>query len=175
MAKLVVLSEGFTGQTHELKVEKTTVGRLDDNTFCIPESSVSSHHCEIWLQGTDVIVKDLDSTNGSFIDGNQITEGVLKRGQILRLGNVLVRLEADQPSGPAKKALDHTMVIPGGVKLDELETGGKPVTFETDSPFAKKSNKINKIFIAIGVVLVLIIAGLLVYAFHMQGNIQQTP
>ena len=51
MAKLVVLSAGMTGRTQELKVEKTTIGRVEDNTFQIAEPSVSSHHCEVLLRG----------------------------------------------------------------------------------------------------------------------------
>ena len=72
MAKLVVLSEGMTGRTHELKADKTTIGRVEDNTFQIAEPSVSSHHCEILLRGADVVVKDLNSTNGTFLDGRRI-------------------------------------------------------------------------------------------------------
>ena len=95
MAKLVVLSEGMTGQSYELKVDRTTIGRVEDNTFPIPQPSVSSHHCEIYLRGNDVVVKDLNSTNGTFINNQQITgESVLKPGQILRLGQVEMRLDA---------------------------------------------------------------------------------
>ena len=104
MAKLVVLSEGFTGRSHELKVDKTTIGRVEDNTFPIAEPSVSSHHCEVLLRGNDVVVNDLNSTNGTFINGQKITEGVLKPGQILRLGQIEVRLESDRPASGAKKA-----------------------------------------------------------------------
>ena len=84
MAILVVLTAGLASRSHELNVEKTTIGRLDDNTFQIPDPSVSSHHCEILLRGSDVVVKDLDSTNGTFLNGHKITEGVLKPGQTLR-------------------------------------------------------------------------------------------
>src|SRR3954449_12130021 len=122
MARLVLLSEGFTGRTFELKGEKITVGRVSDNAFEIPESSVSSHHAEIVLQGSDVLIRDLGSTNGTFINGEQINEAVLKPGQILRFGTVELRLETPE-SAPAtgatsKKAtpLDHTRVIPQGVK-----------------------------------------------------------
>ena len=45
MAKLVLLSAGMTGRTYDLKVEKTTIGRVEDNSFQIAEPSVSSHHC----------------------------------------------------------------------------------------------------------------------------------
>src|SRR6266496_6756048 len=95
MAKLVLLSAGMTGRTHDLKVDKTTIGRVEDNMFQIAEPSVSSHHCEIVLRGADVVVKDLNSTNGSFINGEKVTESVLKPGQILRLGQIEMRLETD--------------------------------------------------------------------------------
>src|SRR5213594_3316021 len=103
MAKLVLLSAGMTGRTHELKVDKTTIGRVEDNTFQIAEPSVSSHHCEILLRGSDILVRDLNSTNGTYISGEKITESVLKPGQILRLGQIEMRLETDAPAGPAKK------------------------------------------------------------------------
>ena len=164
MAKLVVLSEGFTGRTYELKVEKTTVGRLDDNAFQIAEASISSHHCEILLRGSDVAVKDLNSTNGTFINGEKVTETVLKPGQILRLGQVEMRLETGAPAAQGKIPLDQTRAIPQGVKFD-LEQGQKPV-FEKDSPFAKRSNKTAMIFGGITIVLILVVIVLLFFALQ---------
>src|SRR5262245_48768178 len=131
MAKLVVLSAGLTGRSHELKADKTTIGRVEDNVFQIAEPSVSSHHCEVELRGSDVMVKDLNSTNGTFINGEKVTESVLKPGQTLRLGQVEIRLEtegmpapapapASAPSAapssapaptPSKKPMDSTMVM----------------------------------------------------------------
>src|ERR1041384_5695987 len=93
MPRLVLLSEGLTGRTYELKAEKTTVGRVSDNAFEIPEASVSSHHAELTLRGNDLLVKDLGSTNGTFINGEKIEEAVLKPGQILRVGMSEMRLE----------------------------------------------------------------------------------
>ncbi len=166
MPKLVVLTEGFTGQTYELKVEKTTIGRVDDNSFQIPEGSVSSHHCEVLLRGNDVVVKDLSSTNGTFINGQKTSEAVLKSGQILRLGQVEMRLESgDGPAASGKKNLpDKTMVIPQGVKLNELDQGTRPVNFDKNSPFAKKSNRGVKLFIAAMVILGVIIAAAVAYS-----------
>jgi pSer/pThr/pTyr-binding forkhead associated (FHA) protein len=159
MAKLVVLSEGLS-QTYELKVDKTTIGRVDDNTFQIAQSSISSHHCEILLRGNDVVVKDLNSTNGTFIDKDQITgEGVLKVGQILRLGEVQIRLESDVPPPGTKQNVDSTMIMPRGsrgVSLEQLEQG--PHGFDTTKGvFTKKKNTTNKYFIIGGIVLLLVI------------------
>jgi len=169
MAKLVVLSEGFTGLTCELKADKTTVGRLEDNAFQISEPSVSSHHCELTQRGTDLLVKDLNSTNGTFINGEKVAEAVLKPGQILRLGQVEMRLEsgaaaAAAASAASKKPLEKTMVI--GIKAQDLEQGARPVNFEANAAFSKKSNKTNKIFIAIGIGLVLVIVTCLIIAFN---------
>jgi pSer/pThr/pTyr-binding forkhead associated (FHA) protein len=171
MAKLVVLSAGMTGRTQELKLDKTTVGRVEDNNFQIAEPSVSSHHCEILLRGNDVVVRDLNSTNGTYIGSEKVTESVLKPGQILRLGQVELRLESDAPGAPAKKPLDHTLVMQRGVSLNELEQGTRNTGFDTKGTgFSKKENKGNKIFwIVISLVGVLIV-GLLLYALMIAGK-----
>jgi pSer/pThr/pTyr-binding forkhead associated (FHA) protein len=167
MAKLVLLSAGLTGRTHELKVDKTTIGRVEDNTFQIAEPSVSSHHCEILVRGNDVVVKDLNSTNGSFINGEKITEAPLKIGQILRLGQIEMRLETDVPAAPgSKKPVDQTLVMTRGVSLNELEKGTRSGGFDTTSKgFSKKDNKVNKIFLFAGLGLGLVIVVLLLYVF----------
>jgi pSer/pThr/pTyr-binding forkhead associated (FHA) protein len=164
MPKLVLLSPGMTGQTHELKVDKTTIGRLEDNTFQIPEPSVSSHHCEVMLRGQDVIVHDLNSTNGTFINGEKVSESPIKPGQILRLGQIEMRLETDAPA-PAHKKVDQTLVMQRGVSLNELEQGTRG-GFDTSSKgFSKKDNKVNKIFWILAGVFGLVILGLLLYVF----------
>jgi len=170
MAKLVLLSAGMTGRTHDLKVDKTTIGRVEDNTFQIAEPSVSSHHCEVLLKGNDVIVKDLNSTNGTYINGEKITEAPLKPGQILRLGQVEIRLETDAAPAAPKK-LSQTMVMQRGVSLTELEQGARGAGFDTKgSGFSKKDNKVNKIVIASCVFLGVVIAILLVYVFAIAGK-----
>ena len=96
MAKLVILSQGLTGRSHELKVDKTTIGRVEDNTFQIAEPSVSSHHCEILLRGTDVLVRDLNSTNGTLLNGNPVTEIDLHPGDIIEMGEMQMEFVGGQ-------------------------------------------------------------------------------
>ncbi len=186
MAKLVILTPGLSGRAHELNVDRTTVGRVEDNTFQIAETSVSSHHCEVLLRGSDVVVKDLNSTNGTFINDQPVTgESVLKPGQTLRLGTVELKLEtggaapasataaasatapanaapnASAPTPPKKS--EATLVIPRGVSLSELEGGGRPPGFDTSKEFSKKRNRVGIYFwIAAGVVVVVIVVLLLI-------------
>jgi predicted component of type VI protein secretion system len=183
MAKLVIQNQGMTGRAHELNVDRTTIGRVEDNTFQIADPSVSSHHCEVHLRGSDIVIRDLNSTNGSFIGHDKIIEQVLKPGQVLKLGQVELQLvvegmaatapAATAPAAtatavapaPAKKPVDATMLMPRGVSLDQLEKGGRPPGFDTNTAFSKKSNKTNKVFIIGGIVVAVIIGVLLYYAF----------
>ena len=174
MAKLVVLSEGLKGTSHDLKVDRTTIGRVEDNTFQIADASVSSHHCEILQKGAEVVVKDLDSTNGTFINGEKVSEATLKSGQTLRLGQVeLQLLEGDAAaaapaaaadSKPTADVADQTMVIQRGVSLSELEKG--PVAgFDTASDaFSKKSNQVNRYFVIGGIVIGVAIVAVIIFA-----------
>ena len=174
MAKLVILTQGLSGRAHELNVDRTTIGRVEDNMFQIAETSVSSHHCEVLLRGNDVVIKDLNSTNGTFINDQPVTESVLKPGQTLRLGTVELKLETDAaalapanaaPDATAKpppKKPESTLVIPRGVSLTDLESGGRPPAFDTTA-FSKKRNRAGIYFwIAAGVVVVVIAILLLV-------------
>jgi pSer/pThr/pTyr-binding forkhead associated (FHA) protein len=171
MAKLVLLSAGMTGRTHDLKAEKTTIGRVEDNSFQIAEPSVSSHHCEVLVRGNDVVVRDLNSTNGTFINGEKVaTESPIKPGQILRLGQIEMRLETDTPPASSKKPLDQTMVMQRGVSLTELETGARRGFDTKGTGFTKKDNKVNKIVITVCVVLGVVIVVLLLYVFAIAGN-----
>jgi pSer/pThr/pTyr-binding forkhead associated (FHA) protein len=187
MSKLVILNQGMSGRTFDLITERTTVGRVEDNTFQIADGSVSSHHAEIILRGTDIVILDLNSTNGTFINNEKISEMVLKPGQTLRLGQVELRIDDGKPvtapppapvGSPApaptpapaaaapKKTGEGTMVIPRGVSLEQLEQGGaRPPGFDTKGTgFSKKTNKVNVYFIIGGIVVGVIIVGLILYA-----------
>ena len=111
MPKLVVISKKLTGLSFELSATPTIIGRAYGTTFQIVEPSVSGRHCEVRLCGNEVLVRDLRSTNGTFINGQQILEATLKPGQTLRVGLVDLRLEA---STTAPAASQSPASPPGG-------------------------------------------------------------
>jgi predicted component of type VI protein secretion system len=178
----------MNGRTHELNVDKTTIGRVEDNTFQIADPSVSSHHCEVLLRGADVVVKDLNSTNGSFINGEKISESALKPGQTLKLGQIELQLLTEgmpipEPRAPAagapaaaapapasstsQRKRDSTMAVPRGVNLTELSEGGtRQSGFDTTSKgFSKKKNNTTKMFIIGAIVVAVVICIVLVVVF----------
>jgi hypothetical protein len=195
MSKLVILNQGMTGRTFELNIERTTVGRVEDNTFQIADGSVSSHHAEIILRGVEVVIRDLNSTNGTFINNEKITETALKPGQTLRFGQVELKIDDGKPvsapppppagsSAPSpmpaptpapaasKKTGEGTMIIPRGVSLEQLEQAGtRAPGFDTKGTgFSKKTNKVNTYFIIGGIIVGLIIIGLILAALKFAGG-----
>ena len=166
MVKLVVLSEGFAGKTCELKADKLTIGRVGDNRFQIPEGSVSGRHCEVRLKEGKVYVKDLGSTNGTFVGGKKVnSETLLRPGNILRLGQVEIRLETEKNAGETSEVEKTIILKQGGIKLGELERPTQTVAVGKDSLFSKRSNKVNKIFVGVGIVIVVVIICFIAMAF----------
>ena len=97
MSKLIVISEGLAGLSHELGERWVTIGRGNKNAFQILERSVSNQHCEVLLRSNELVVRDLRSTNGTFIRNQRVSEAVLSPGQTMRLGLVELRLEISEP------------------------------------------------------------------------------
>ena len=104
LMKLVFHGADFDGQVCNLREPSTNVGRGSDNALVIQDSSVSVHHCEILVHGTEVIVRDCDSANGTWVDGVRVTaQQAVRNGQTIRFGSVAARLvfpaqPVDEPS-----------------------------------------------------------------------------
>jgi hypothetical protein len=93
MARLVVKGVGDGGQVIELHLGLNRVGRSSDNHFQLEHSTVSATHCEVVLSDQGVVVRDCNSTNGTFVNGERIQESKLSVGQVLRLGDVELLVE----------------------------------------------------------------------------------
>jgi hypothetical protein len=72
-----------------------TIGRAGGNHHALPHASISSRHCEVVVNANDIFVRDLSSTNGTFIDRVRIEgQAPLRHGQALRLGDLEFVLDA---------------------------------------------------------------------------------
>jgi predicted component of type VI protein secretion system len=102
MAKLVFIGDKFPGRVYEIVAHRTTVGRADHNTLSIHDSSVSEHHCEIYDNGSDLLVHDLGSRNGTVVNGEHLqnAQRPLAHGQIVKFGAIAARLEISQSLSP---------------------------------------------------------------------------
>lgn len=94
MARLIFTYPNLCGPVFELTLEKTTVGRDEKNSLVLRDRLVSRRHCEILVHGSEVIIRDLDSHNGTFVDGVRLNkQSQVKSGQVIHFGYVEARLE----------------------------------------------------------------------------------
>lgn len=73
-----------------------SLGRGPQNSFVIEHSSVSSAHCQLTVSDSGVVLKDLGSINGTFVNGEMVDEAPLLDGQTVRLGDVVMHFESDE-------------------------------------------------------------------------------
>jgi hypothetical protein len=133
MPRLVAQSPEFSGKSFDLSGAEITVGRVTDNKIQVEHASVSGHHAVMALDGLDYVIKDLDSTNGTRINGERITQQKLRRNDILRLGNIELLYDSEhQPPGqPMPNPSER-------VNLAECATHGRPPDFSNASPIVKR-------------------------------------
>jgi len=124
MARLIVITKVMSASVHELGVGWATIGRGDGNTFQILEGSISGRHCEVRAQGAELLVRDLVSTNGTFIGEQRISEGVVKAGQTLRLGDVELQFEAAGGQAWSGTSLMGQTPVTRSTTLPPVEAGG---------------------------------------------------
>jgi hypothetical protein len=92
MARLLVknpdaASAAMPAEIH-LAAGRNRLGREGENDFLVPHPSVSRQHCEVWLTEDAVLVRDLGSRNGTFVEDARVEEAQIESGQKLRLGDV---------------------------------------------------------------------------------------
>jgi len=134
MAKLVL---GFNGQTlneYPLDQETLTIGRKTENDIHIDNLAVSGNHAKILTILNDSFIEDLDSTNGTYINGAKINRHALQNGEIIAIGKhelKYVNDAADADTGNFEK----TMVI-------RPDAAGMPMQDETGTNLEKHIGKI---------------------------------
>jgi hypothetical protein len=96
MARIEIKTAGFENRMIDLKLGVNRLGRSPANDFQIEHKTVSGVHCEITLGDGQITVRDCDSTNGTFLNGERIREARLTDGQSLRLGDVELFIESTE-------------------------------------------------------------------------------
>jgi uncharacterized membrane protein YhaH (DUF805 family) len=89
---LNVISGTKTGSFYSVH-SRSRIGRAPDNDIVLNENTVSSYHAEIKIQNNNFIIMDLNSTNGTKVDGNKIKEEIIKSGSTLRIGEINLLVE----------------------------------------------------------------------------------
>lgn len=92
MPQLITSVDGVEINRTYLTLERTTLGRKPHNHIILTDMAVSGEHCAFELTGlTDVVVFDLGSTNGTYINGSMIRMHLLQNGDVMAIGKFKVQ------------------------------------------------------------------------------------
>src|SRR2546430_3496687 len=96
MPKLILTTEAQGKVAYEFAERSITIGRAPDNAIVLDDPSVSSRHAQLELSGETYRLKDLESTNGTRVNGLPVTtETALRFDDRIRFGAVDARFEPD--------------------------------------------------------------------------------
>src|SRR5271163_4884932 len=94
MVTLTIQPPGSAPVTHVLKDETITIGRMSGNTIVINDASVSLAHARITVNNGEFILKDLNSTNGTWVNGQPVKEARLRDHDLIRFADVAGQFNA---------------------------------------------------------------------------------
>ncbi len=143
MPKLEITIPELGEVSHELLDETITLGRLSDNGIQIEHPSVSSRHGEFTLEGKNYRFKDLGSTNGTFVNGEQVEETLLKKSCAIRFGQIegFYISDENEPTMPLPEQEEALVPIAASSR--------RPQSFSNASPF--KASKKKKPPLVVGI------------------------
>ncbi|HEU4619574.1 MAG TPA: FHA domain-containing protein [Gammaproteobacteria bacterium] len=111
MARLILSLDGQTLAEYNMTKERYTVGRLPDNDIRIDNAAVSGHHSLLINILNDSFLEDLNSTNGTYVNGKLIKKHALQHGDVITIGHHQLRYVDDQAEQVPEDEFEKTMVI----------------------------------------------------------------
>src|SRR3954469_1385000 len=91
--KLVVLKGSQRGKEFVISGDVIRIGKVEGNDLVLPEETVSRVHCEILRDQKGHLLRDLQSTNGTFLDGAEIREAYIRAGSVITIGAVQLKFQ----------------------------------------------------------------------------------
>jgi pSer/pThr/pTyr-binding forkhead associated (FHA) protein len=117
--RLIVLTGHRVGEEAAV-TEALVIGRLPECGLHVDETGVSRRHAEVRLEGEEVWLRDLGSSNGTKLHGARVSEAKLADGDVFEVGHVKVRVRIEQaPVAPVAP-----LAAPSAGELDEIVIGG---------------------------------------------------
>jgi pSer/pThr/pTyr-binding forkhead associated (FHA) protein len=117
MPKMIVSIDGVVIKEVQLTKDRTTLGRRPYNDIVIDNLAVSGEHAVLQMSGADVFLEDLNSTNGTYVNGKAIKKQQLQGGDTVEVGKYKIKFVND-----AAESLERTTVINSGAVVPPVES-----------------------------------------------------
>ena len=132
MARLILSLESNVLAEYNMSKERYTIGRLPDNDVRIDNPTISGYHSLIINILNDSFLEDLNSTNGTYVNGKLIKKHALQHGDVVTVGKHQLRyVDSDTEEAEKDDEFARTMVIGAA---DDIRPGSRPPGYEDPSP-----------------------------------------
>ncbi len=139
MARLVLSLDGQSLAEYNMSKERYTVGRLPDNDIRIDNAAVSGHHALIINILNDSFLEDLNSTNGTYVNGKIVKKHALQHGDSITVGHHTLRFvegEGDEPEDEFEKTMVISPRDAARMKIPSAAMAPQPTSTATQYPNA---------------------------------------
>ena len=110
MPKMIVSIDGVVIKEVQLTKDRTSLGRRPYNDIVIDNLAVSGEHAVLQMSGNEVYLEDLNSTNGTYVNGKAVKKQLLQNSDTVEIGKYKIKYVNEQ----ANAGFEKTMVIKGG-------------------------------------------------------------
>lgn len=134
MPKMIVSIDGVVIKEVQLTKDRTTLGRRPYNDIVIDNLAVSGEHAVLQMTGNEVYLEDLNSTNGTYVNGKAVKKQLLQNNDTVEIGKYKIKYINEAASAGFEK----TMVIKaGGAGLAVPPPAASPAAAATAAPVAE--------------------------------------
>ncbi len=124
MGKLVVSLDGVVIKEVQVTKDKTTLGRRPYNDIVIDNLAVSGEHAVLQMVGSDVFIEDLNSTNGTYINGKAVKKQLLAHNDTVEIGKYKIKYMIDDGVDYEKTMIMKPGTLPAGTNQNYSPTVG---------------------------------------------------
>ena len=145
MGKLVVSLDGVVIKEVQITKDKTTLGRRPYNDIVIDNLAVSGEHAVLQMVGQDVFIEDLNSTNGTYINGKAVKKQLLAHNDAVEIGKYKIKYLVDDGHDYEK-----TMLMPPGTIGMPMPAARQSSVYTAPVPLGSTANSTASIKVLSG-------------------------
>lgn len=156
-AKLILSMDGLVLKEIQITKERMTIGRKPHNDVQIDNLAISGEHAAIMTILDDSFLEDLNSTNGTIVNGQQIKKHFLQNNDVIELGKYKLKFLCEKPAADDGPEFEKTMIIrPNAMKPSDLvpppmpDIAGQPAVESPKSAAAAPSGPLGALQILSG-------------------------
>src|SRR3954469_11463499 len=124
MPKMIVSIDGVVIKEVQLTKDRTTLGRRPYNDIVIDNLAVSGEHAVLAMSGAEVYLEDLNSTNGTYINGKAVKKQLLANNDTVEIGKYKIKFIHEQ--APGFGGAEKTVILKPGAILPPIKPPAAP-------------------------------------------------